>query len=125
YKSGSLTFAAGQTTALVPVTVYGDTVFEPDETFYLYLYSPTNATIARSTATGTIVNDDTNLSLSVADVSVNEGNTGSTPANFVVTLSQASTAPVTFSYYTYNSTAASPADFAYTSGSITLSAGQT
>src|SRR5262249_32012296 len=29
YTSGSLTFAPGQTTAVVPVTVYGDTVYEP------------------------------------------------------------------------------------------------
>ncbi len=121
--SGTLTFAPGQTAQTVAVTVYGDTILEPDETFSLSLSSPANATIARATATGTILNDD--VGLSVADVSVTEGDTGSTPANFVVSLTQASTAPVTFSYYTYNGTAASPADFAYTSGTTTIAAGQT
>src|SRR5205085_1037561 len=89
YKSGSVTFAAGQTSATIPVTVYGDTTYEPDETFSLYLYSPTNATIVRSTATGTILNDDPVINLSVNDVSVTEGNSGTTPANFTLTLSQA------------------------------------
>src|SRR5262249_34921416 len=121
--SGSLTFAAGQTTAVVPVTVYGDTTLEPDETFSLTLSNPTNATLARPTGTGTILSDD--VGLSVADPAVTEGDTGSTPANFVVSLSQAGPAPVTFSYYTTNGTASSPADFAYNSGTITVPAGQT
>src|SRR5262249_22361269 len=71
----------------------------------------------------TILNDD--VGLSVADVSVTEGDTGSTPANFVISLSQAGTAPVTFSYYTTNGTATSPADFAYASGTVAVAAGQT
>lgn len=126
YKSGSVTIAAGQTSATIAVTVYGDTTYEPNETFNLYVYSPTNATIARSTAIGTILNDDSNITLSIADAaSVGEGNSGSTTANFVVALNQASTAAVTFSYYTTNSTATSPADFAYASGTVTIAAGQT
>jgi hypothetical protein len=56
--SGTLTFAPGVTTNFVQVTVNGDTTFETSETFALTLSSPVGATLARATATGTIVNDD-------------------------------------------------------------------
>jgi len=51
YVSGTVTIPAGQTAASVSVPVYGDTTYEPNETFYLYIYSPTGATITRSTGT--------------------------------------------------------------------------
>jgi chitinase len=56
--SGTLSFAAGQTSKTVSVPVLGDTVFESDETFYLDLSAAVGATLSRSTATGTIANDD-------------------------------------------------------------------
>ena len=56
--SGTLTFSPGQTVKPITVTVNGDTTNEPDETFFVNLSGPTNATIARSTGTGTILNDD-------------------------------------------------------------------
>ena len=56
--SGTLTFNAGETSKTVSVTINGDTVVEPDETFTVTLSSPTNATIATGSATGTILNDD-------------------------------------------------------------------
>jgi hypothetical protein len=46
------------TSKYVPVAVNGDATFETNETFALTLSSPVGATIARATATGTIVNDD-------------------------------------------------------------------
>ncbi|HEY1600283.1 MAG TPA: cellulose binding domain-containing protein [Pirellulales bacterium] len=60
--SGTLTFAAGQTTKQVAVPVIGDTTPESNETFSLVLSSPTGATLTRATATGTILNDDTSPS---------------------------------------------------------------
>jgi hypothetical protein len=57
--SGKLTFAAGQTSKTVNVSIIGDTVFESDENFYLDLSAAVGATLARSTATGAITNDDT------------------------------------------------------------------
>jgi hypothetical protein len=57
--NATLTFAPGQTSATITVVVVGDTNVEPDETFYLNLTNPTNATLARSQAVGTILNDDT------------------------------------------------------------------
>ena len=57
--SGTLTFAPGVTTQTIGVTVDGDFVIEPDETFLVNLSSPVNATVADAQGVGTIVNDDT------------------------------------------------------------------
>ncbi|WP_182667737.1 putative Ig domain-containing protein [Marilutibacter penaei] len=56
--SGVLSFAPGQTTDTITALVNGDTVHESDETFYVTLSGPANATIADNTATVTILNDD-------------------------------------------------------------------
>ena len=53
-----LTFAPGETSKTVTVTVNGDSLDEIDETFTLNLTNPTNATIAEAVGTGTIVDND-------------------------------------------------------------------
>ena len=57
--STPLHFAANQTTATFTVEVNGDTTVESDETFFVSLTNPANATIANGQGTGTIKNDDT------------------------------------------------------------------
>jgi outer membrane autotransporter protein len=57
-RSGTLTFAPGTTAQGVAVTVNGDTTVEPNETFSVGLSGASNASIARATGTGTILNDD-------------------------------------------------------------------
>ncbi len=56
--SGTLTFNPGVLIQTLTVNVNGDTTVEPNETFFVNLSAPTNATIASSQGTGTIVNDD-------------------------------------------------------------------
>ena len=56
--SGTLTFAAGETSKNITVTVNGDTTFEPDETFLVRLSGPSNASIGTNDGMGTITNDD-------------------------------------------------------------------
>ncbi len=56
--SGTLTFNPGVTTRTITVNVISDTVVEPNETFFVKLSAPTNATIGIAQGTGTIVNDD-------------------------------------------------------------------
>lgn len=56
--SGTLTIPAGATTGTIAVTVCGDTLTESDETLSIALSSPINATLATSSATGSIVDDD-------------------------------------------------------------------
>jgi hypothetical protein len=86
--SGSTSASADFT---VPVTICGDSTGELDETFTvqasqnsLFPTSPGNAT---KTGTVTIVNDDT--SISIGDVSQNEGNSGTSTFAFQVSVSPA------------------------------------
>src|SRR5256885_9739723 len=66
-------------------------------------------------------NDDFTLpSISINDVSVAEGNTGTTNAVFTVTLSPASGQTVTVSYSTANGSATAGSDYVATSGTLTF-----
>jgi hypothetical protein len=56
--SGTLTFDPGVTSRTITVTVNSDTTVEPNETFFVNLSNPTNATLAKGQGTGTILNDD-------------------------------------------------------------------
>ena len=79
--SGTVTFAPGVLSQQIRVSVAGDTVVEPNETFTLTLSNPGGATLADGTAVGTITNDDVTVpgpvSLSISDASVTEGAPGS------------------------------------------------
>ncbi|WP_246224182.1 Calx-beta domain-containing protein [Mycolicibacterium anyangense] len=125
--SGTVTFAPGVVSQVVTVGVLGDTTYEPDETFTLALSNPSGATIARATATGTIKNDDaapvTPPTVSIADATQPEGNSGTSTMAFTVTLSKPSTTPVTLNYATSNGTATAGQDYVATSGTITFAPG--
>jgi large repetitive protein len=124
-KSGSVTFAPGETSKTVNVTVNGDGVAEGDEFLQLVLGTVTDAGIGTAQATGYILDDDVK-GISINNVSITEGNNGSTKLmTFTVTLSSASTQPVTVSYSTQNGTAKSGKDYTAKSGTITFAAGQT
>jgi len=56
--SGGLTFAPGETTKTVAVSVNGDTLSEVNESFFVNLSGATNATIADAQGAGTILEDD-------------------------------------------------------------------
>ena len=56
--SGTVTFAPGQTQKMVTVYVRGDTLKEPDETFFVNLSSPINAHDRQGQGKGVIKNDD-------------------------------------------------------------------
>src|SRR6185503_11310676 len=85
--SGTLTFAVGETVKTVTVAVSGDVKVEDGETFFVNLSSPTNATILDGQGLGTITDDDPLPTVSIEDVTVTEGNTGTVNAVFDVTLS--------------------------------------
>src|SRR5204863_5816284 len=109
-NSGTLTFNSGDITKTITVVVNGDTLNETNETFFVNLSNAVNATIADGQGLGTITNDDFTLpTISINDVSVAEGNTGTTNAVFTVTLSPASGQTVTVDFGT--------ADGASTAGS--------
>jgi hypothetical protein len=101
-STGQLVLPAGATSGSIPVSILSDAVSEASETLQVTLYSPVHASIVDGTAVGTIL-DSTAPRLSVADVSVNEGD----PAKFVVSLSKPAPQTVTFRYSTSNGTATS------------------
>ncbi|MFM9961966.1 MAG: Calx-beta domain-containing protein [Planctomycetaceae bacterium] len=64
--SGTLTFAPGQTSRTISVTVRKDKIQESDEFFLLRLSQPTNADLDRDTARGTIQDSSTATPVSQA-----------------------------------------------------------
>lgn len=56
--SGTLTFNPSEISKTITISVKGDTNVELDETFFVNLSSPTNATLADYQGLGTILNDD-------------------------------------------------------------------
>jgi uncharacterized repeat protein (TIGR01451 family) len=123
--SATLTFAPGEMLKTVTVAVVGDTLDELDETFSFDLSGATNATVSDGHGIGTIVDDDGPPALAIDDVSVVEGNTGTSNARFTVTLSAASGRTVTVNYATANGTATEPSDYQSPSGALTFAPGQT
>jgi hypothetical protein len=124
--SGTLTFAPGETSKTVPVTVYGGSLDEPDETFQLTISNPTNATLGSpTTALITIVNDDTpTISVPSVQIDTQEGNSGTHPVYVTVTLSNGSLAPVTVNYAATAGSAVSPGDFKPLAGTLTFAPGE-
>ncbi len=123
--SGTLTFAPGQTSKTITVLVKGDRLPEPNETFFVNLSSPTNATIADGLGVGTIVDDEPRISIS--DVSKKEGKKGhTTQFTFTVALSAAYDQAVTMSFRTVDSTAtAGDQDYVAKTGTLTFAPGET
>jgi len=128
--SGTVRFEAGQTSAVIAVATFDDTLVEGNETFAVRLESASNqGTIATGTATATIIDNEDLPRLTISDPSVVEGNPGGTGAvlRYVVTSNIAAPAGgIRFDIATADGTAIAGVD--YTARSIvgaTISAGQT
>ena len=124
-RQGSVVFDPGQTSQTVSVSVFGDTTYEPDETFLLNLSNTIGAGLGDPQGQGTISNDDALPMVSVADATVAEGDSGTTDATFVVTLSRPSWQAVTVDYATADGTAAAGSDYMSRQGSVVFDPGQT
>jgi len=145
-KSGSFTVPAGATTASLKIPVLGDTLPEPNETFpepnetfSVKLSSPSNATLLQASATATIIGDDEAPGqpsppaggpvalpgLSIIDVRVKEGNTGTTTALFPVTLNAPLAVPISVRYATEEGTAKAGKDFTAAAGDLKILPGAT
>ncbi len=114
----SVTFAAGSATATVTVDPTGDAVLEPDESVSLTLSADPAYLIGTPDAiTGTISNDDA-ASFSISDVSIVEGDSGTSLAVFTVTLSNAVAGGASVSYATADNTASAGSDYIATAGTL-------
>ncbi|MCW2498228.1 Calx-beta domain-containing protein, partial [Jatrophihabitans sp.] len=123
--SGTLTFPAGVTTENVSVPVTGDAVYERDETFTLTLTAPTGATLGTATAVGTISNDDAAPVVTVGNATATQSAAAGSTATFPVTVSGATSLPLSVNYATSDGTALAGTDYTATSGTLTLPAGTT
>jgi subtilisin family serine protease len=122
--NGTLTFAEGETAQTVTVSVADDFVIEPNETFSLNLSNAVNASVQDGQGVGTIIDNEARPTLSIGDVTVTEGNSGTTTATFTVTLAGFSEAPVTVNWATANGSAVAGTDYAAGSGSLTFAPGE-
>ncbi|HJR05667.1 MAG TPA: FG-GAP-like repeat-containing protein [Pyrinomonadaceae bacterium] len=122
--SGTITFSPGTVTKTVSITSKGDSVYEPDETFFVNLSGAVNANVADAQGQGTVVNDDPLPTLSGVAVRVGEGHTGTTQINVAVLLSNPSYQTITVNYATADATATAGSDYIATSGSLTFNPGE-
>jgi uncharacterized repeat protein (TIGR01451 family) len=107
YVARSLTnqlLPAGQTSYTFTVNLNGDLASEPDESFFVNLTNVSGATVAKAQGVGTIRNDDF-PSLTIDDVALAEGNSGSKLFTFTVGLSTNAPGPVTFDIATQDNSA--------------------
>ena len=93
--TGTVTFLPGQDYAEFGVALNDDNVYEGNETFTVTLTNAMNAALpSPSTATGTILDDETEPTISIADASADEGD----QLRFEVTLSGPSERNVGFDW---------------------------
>jgi RTX calcium-binding nonapeptide repeat (4 copies)/Calx-beta domain len=129
--TGTVSFAANETTKTITVNVNGDTVVEPDENFTVTLANPTGAAIITATSTGTIQNDDTNLAIAADPTAIqSEGNSSATAFTFTVTRNGATTSSTSASWAVTGGTTnpANAADFvgnALPKGTVSFATGET
>ena len=122
-RSGTLTFPPFETTRTISVPVFGDTMDEDDESFFVDLSGASNALIADGQGKGTIVDDDPPPTVSIDHVTADEGSASG--AVFTVSLSAVSGKPITVDYATADGTAMAAADYAAAGGTLTFAPGET
>lgn len=124
--TGTVEFPVGTVTRTIFVSINMDNVFEPDETFFINLSNPTNATIADGQGKATITNDDPQPTIAISTSIRTEGAAGTSgTSTFQVTLSNPSYQTITVAYATANGTATAGVDYVATSGTVTFVPGDT
>jgi len=123
--SGTITFRPGETSRQADISVSGDALSEPDETFYVELSDPSSgADISKGRGVGTILNDDGGVSVGDTYTIVPEG--AGADEVFAVNLSAAQPATVTVDYATADGTAtAGGGDYVPKARTLSFAPGET
>ncbi len=123
-SSGTINFAAGETSKTASVTINGDLIPELDETFFVNLSAPNNTTINDGQAVGTILDDDNpgKIQFAFATYSVSEG---SPNATITLTRTNGAAGSAAVNYTTSNGTATAGSDYTTAAGTLVFNDGQT
>jgi bacillolysin len=127
--NGTLTFAAGQTSATIPVPTVNDTLAEGPETVIITLSNPIGgATLGTPASTTLTITDNDNpgtIQFGAASYSVNENVAGGV-FNLTLTRTGANLASgITMDYAVTGGTATPDVDYVLPNGAVTFAAGQT
>lgn len=124
---GTLTFAAGQTFQMVRVALTNDAIAERPESFWLTLdvASGSSATMGRSSALGTIIDNDQTAGTPIVTIVGGDVDERSGVAAFTILLDGPSTGTVLVPWATVDSTAVGGADFTSRSGTVGFAPGET
>jgi len=122
--TGTVSFAQGEQTKTISVTVFPDTQPEGDEDFFVNLSNPQGATVADGQGQGLILNDDPGgvMGFSQATYTVNEGDG---TATFTVQRTGSLIGTVTVNYFTGSISAIATQDFGSAAGTLTFGPGET
>src|SRR6266545_4003750 len=123
--SGTLTFAPGQTSKSVNISIADDSLAEQDETLHIALSGPTNASLG-ATASAMLTISDNDVARPTVSISASDGGAaevGLDTGTFTLTRS-GSTATALVVHYSSGGSASAGADYNGLSGSVTIPAGQ-
>ena len=124
--SGTVVFPPNATTATITVDIAGDEVPEDDEVALVQLSNPVDAVIGGFAGLGAVhITDDDRPTIVPGAVEVVEGDGPPGTVEVAITLSEASTAPVSVQVATLEDTARAPDDFAASGDTVTFEPGQT
>ena len=125
--TSTLTIPAGAASATVVVELIPDADVEPPESFRLVVTQATGVTLDDPEAIGTLLDDD--LTISIADASITEGDAGQQPLPFTLTLNTPAPVAVSVSFATVAlppagwGNAREGVDFVATSGTVAIAEG--
>ena len=127
YQSSTqhITLEGATQTFTIDVPIYGDEIFEEDESFRVVLSNITGTTNRSATAIGTIINDDEEIKISITDSDIVEGNVSTRELHFTVTLTQdAPNGGITVQVQPHNITANEGEDYTRHTSSISFDQGE-
>ncbi|HUS35440.1 MAG TPA: LamG-like jellyroll fold domain-containing protein [Verrucomicrobiae bacterium] len=110
-STNRVVFAPGVTNVAVDVSVLGDFLYEGEERFQLELDSTNSIQLGASVAVGRIIENDTPPAVRLNDVTVVEGNKGTTKARFEISVTGPFEGNLQVPYFTTNITATAGEDY--------------
>ena len=123
-QKGTIYFASGEQNKTITILVNGDSDIESNEEFYIILNNKQNISSGDNNATATILNDDI-ATISIADISANEGNSSTTNFDFNISIDKISNQDINVTYTTDYNGSTDATDFDSTTNEVKILAGQT